>query len=62
MSVATEREITEPLDLIRVSLEERVYVKLRHDRELRGTLRVSDAALWRVEPADTGDWGFCAWL
>jgi U6 snRNA-associated Sm-like protein LSm3 len=41
MSVATEREITEPLDLIRVSLEERVYVKLRHDRELRGTLRVS---------------------
>lgn len=36
-----EREITEPLDLIRVSLEERVYVKLRHDRELRGTLRVS---------------------
>jgi hypothetical protein len=34
---ATARE---PLDLIRLSLDERVYVKLRGDRELRGKLHV----------------------
>ena len=32
--------IEQPLDLIRISLDERVYVKLRGDRELRGTLHV----------------------
>jgi len=32
--------IREPLDLVRLSLEERVYVKLRGDRELRGKLHV----------------------
>lgn len=31
----------EPFDLIRVSLSERVFVKLRGDRELRGILHVS---------------------
>ncbi|KAK4049405.1 Sm-like protein lsm3b [Microbotryomycetes sp. JL201] len=32
----------EPFDLIRVSLSERVFVKLRGDRELRGTLHAYD--------------------
>ena len=40
-----EEEVTntveEPLDLIRLSLDERIYVKLRNDRELRGKLHVS---------------------
>ena len=31
----------EPLDLIRLSIDERVYVKCRNDRELRGKLHVS---------------------
>ena len=29
-----------PLDLIRLSLDERIFVKMRHDRELRGRLHV----------------------
>lgn len=33
--------IQEPFDLIRLSLSERVYVKLRGDRELSGILHVS---------------------
>ncbi len=32
--------VKEPLDLIRLSLDERVYVKLRGERELRGKLHV----------------------
>jgi U6 snRNA-associated Sm-like protein LSm3 len=32
--------VKEPLDLIRLSLDERIYVKLRSDRELRGKLHV----------------------
>lgn len=32
----------EPLDLIRLSLDERIYVKMRGERELRGRLHVSD--------------------
>jgi len=37
-----EEDITvkEPLDLIRLSLDERIYVKLKGDRELRGKLHV----------------------
>jgi hypothetical protein len=31
----------EPLDLIRLSIDERVYVKCRNGRELRGVLHVS---------------------
>jgi hypothetical protein len=31
----------EPLDLIRLSIDERVYIKCRGDRELRGRLHVS---------------------
>ncbi|KAK8966678.1 hypothetical protein KSP40_PGU021795 [Platanthera guangdongensis] len=44
--MATEEESTvkEPLDLIRLSLDERIYVKLRSDRELRGKLHVSFSA------------------
>lgn len=33
--------VKQPLDLIRLSLDERVFVKLRGDRELRGRLHVS---------------------
>ena len=38
----TEEDATvkEPLDLIRLSLDEKVYVKLRHDREIKGRLHV----------------------
>jgi len=32
--------VEEPLDLIRLSLDEKIYVKLRGDRELRGRLHV----------------------
>lgn len=35
----------EPLDLIRLSLNERVYVKMRGDRELRGRLHAFDQHL-----------------
>jgi hypothetical protein len=33
--------VKEPLDLIRLSLDERIYVKMRGERELRGKLHVS---------------------
>lgn len=36
----------EPFDLIKVSLSERVFVKLRGDRELRGILHVSSTRLY----------------
>ena len=41
MGSEEENAVKEPLDLIRLSLDERIYVKLRHDRELRGRLHVS---------------------
>ncbi|PWN41830.1 Sm-like ribonucleo protein [Ceraceosorus guamensis] len=34
--------ISEPFDLLRLSLAERVLIKLRGDRELRGTLHAYD--------------------
>tara|TARA_B100001142_G_scaffold275587_1_gene284085 strand:- start:806 stop:1123 length:318 start_codon:yes stop_codon:yes gene_type:complete len=37
--------VKEPLDLIRLSLDERVYVKLRGDREIRGKLHAYDQHL-----------------
>lgn len=37
--------VKEPLDLIRLSLDERIYVKLRGERELRGKLHVGFPAL-----------------
>ncbi|GLJ44420.1 hypothetical protein SUGI_0931630 [Cryptomeria japonica] len=47
MAMASEEESTvkEPLDLIRLSLDERIYVKLRSDRELRGKLHAYDQHL-----------------
>ncbi|PWN95827.1 Sm-like ribonucleo protein [Tilletiopsis washingtonensis] len=36
------RGVVEPFDLLRLSLAERVFVKLRGDRELRGTLHAYD--------------------
>jgi U6 snRNA-associated Sm-like protein LSm3 len=35
--------LADPFDLIRMSLDERIYVKLRHERELRGKLHVSES-------------------
>ncbi|KAK9134467.1 hypothetical protein Syun_013797 [Stephania yunnanensis] len=40
MASEEESTVKEPLDLIRLSLDERIYVKLRSDRELRGKLHV----------------------
>ncbi|CDS02901.1 Sm-like ribonucleoprotein [Lichtheimia hyalospora FSU 10163] len=37
--------VEEPLDLVRLSLDERIYVKLRGDRELRGILHAYDGHL-----------------
>ena len=35
--------VEEPLDLIRLSIDERIYVKCRGGRELKGRLHVSGA-------------------
>lgn len=35
-----ENTVSEPLDLVRLSLDEIVFVKLRGDRELKGRLHV----------------------
>ncbi|KAL5055212.1 hypothetical protein RYX36_035894 [Vicia faba] len=40
-----ESAVKEPLDLIRLSLDERIYVKLRSDRELRGKLHTTRRAV-----------------
>merc|ERR1711931_5207 len=37
--------VEEPLDLFRLSLDERIYVKMRHDRELKGRLHAYDQHL-----------------
>nr|CAG4636846.1 EOG090X02MG [Ceriodaphnia reticulata]SVE72822.1 EOG090X02MG [Ceriodaphnia reticulata] len=37
--------VEEPLDLIRLSLDERIYVKMRNERELRGRLHAYDQHL-----------------
>jgi len=37
--------VEEPLDLVRLSLDERIYVKMRNDRELRGRLHAYDQHL-----------------
>jgi hypothetical protein len=37
--------VREPLDLIRLSLDEKVYVKLKSERELRGKLHVRPGLL-----------------
>ena len=33
--------VEEPLDLVRLSLDERIFVKLRNNRELKGRLHVT---------------------
>lgn len=38
---AAANPVNEPLDLVRLSLNEVVFVKLRGDRELQGRLHVS---------------------
>ncbi|KFK44210.1 hypothetical protein AALP_AA1G228900 [Arabis alpina] len=45
MSVEEDTTVREPLDLIRLSIEERICVKLRSDRELRGKLHAFDQHL-----------------
>ncbi|XP_066140531.1 U6 snRNA-associated Sm-like protein LSm3 [Euwallacea fornicatus] len=34
--------VKEPLDLVRLSLDEKIYVKMRNDRELKGRLHAYD--------------------
>ena len=41
--------IDQPLDLIRLSIDERVFVKCRGDRELRGKLHVRSYLLLILE-------------
>ena len=38
--VTSSNAVEEPLDLIRLSLDEKIYVKMRGERELRGKLHV----------------------
>jgi len=42
--------VEEPLDLIHLSLDERIHVKLRGDRELRGRLHVRQTPAERSLP------------
>lgn len=42
--------VSEPLDLVRLLLNEVVFVKLRGDRELKGKLHVS----WRLVETNLG--------
>jgi hypothetical protein len=44
--------IQEPFDLIRLSLNERVFVKLRGDRELTGVLHVRPADILIIYTVD----------
>ncbi|KAL2600167.1 hypothetical protein AAZV13_10G096100 [Glycine max] len=41
MASEEESAVKEPLNLIWLSLDERIYVKLRSDRELRGKLHTT---------------------
>lgn len=50
-AVEEEIAVKEPLDLIRLSLDERIYVKLRSDRELRGKLHVINPPASPSEPS-----------
>ncbi|KAI8893081.1 U6 snRNA-associated Sm-like protein LSm3 [Globomyces pollinis-pini] len=40
-----EEESEQPLDLVRLSLSERIFVKMRNDRELSGLLHAYDQHL-----------------
>ena len=44
--------IEEPFDLIRLSLDERVYVKMKNGRELKGKLYAYDQHLNMVRPVN----------
>lgn len=44
--------VSEPLDLVRLSLDEVVFVKLRGDRELKGRLHVSSCTALPI-PTDS---------
>jgi len=46
--------IQEPFDLIRLSLSERVFVKLRGDRELTGVLHVCQFSIFYKLPFTLG--------
>ena len=42
-----DKTIQEPMDLVRFCIDERVYIKLRGDRELFGKLHVRPyASIW----------------
>ncbi|XP_035579982.1 U6 snRNA-associated Sm-like protein LSm3 [Zalophus californianus] len=41
----TTNTVEEPLDLIRLSLDEQIHVKMRNDKELRGRLHAYDRHL-----------------
>ena len=49
--------VREPLDLVRLALDERVYVKLRGERELRGRLQAISAASGGGGESGIGDEG-----
>lgn len=49
--------VSEPLDLVRLSLNEMVFVKLRGDRELQGRLHVRDAHRQAVSADADGEVG-----
>jgi hypothetical protein len=42
--------VSEPLDLVRLSLDEIVFVKLRGDRELKGRLHVRQSKPLMMKP------------
>ncbi len=44
-AAAATSTVEEPLDLVRLSLDERIYVKMRNDRELKGKLNAYDQHL-----------------
>ena len=44
-TTGTTATVEEPLDLIRLSLDERIYVKMRNERELKGRLNAYDQHL-----------------
>jgi len=44
-AAAAASAVEEPLDLIRLSLDERIYVKMRNERELKGRLNAYDQHL-----------------
>lgn len=48
-ATTADSNVAEPLDLIRLSLDERIYVKTRNERELRGKLHVSQRVCRRTE-------------